>query len=59
MVLFVYKETFTPTANANGLVNIEIGSGNVTSGVFANVDWASGPYFIETAMDVSGGSRVE
>ena len=52
----VYSETFTVTTNANGLVNVEIGNGSVLSGTFASINWANGPYFIETAVDVAGGT---
>ena len=52
----VYTETFAPTTNAYGLVNLEIGSGTVISGDFTTIDWANGPYFIETAFDVTGGT---
>ena len=52
----VYQETFTPTTNSYGLVNLEIGSGTVVTGDFAIIDWANGPYFIETAVDVTGGT---
>jgi C1q domain/Collagen triple helix repeat (20 copies) len=53
----VYQETFTPTTNAYGLVNLEIGTGTVVgAGTFATIDWANGPYFIETAFDATGGT---
>jgi len=52
----VYQETFSPTTNAYGLVNLEIGSGTVVSGDFTTIDWSAGPYFIETAVDVTGGT---
>jgi hypothetical protein len=52
----VYQETFAPTTNAYGLVNIEIGTGSVVSGTFSSIDWANGPYFIETALDATGGT---
>ena len=52
----VYQETFAPTTNAYGLVNLEIGAGTVVSGNFTTIDWANGPYFIETAVDVTGGT---
>ncbi len=53
----VYQETFSTTTNAYGLVNLEIGTGTVVgSGVFANIDWANGPFFLETAIDASGGT---
>jgi hypothetical protein len=52
----VYQETFAPTTNAYGLVNIEIGTGSVVSGTFSSIDWANGTYFIETALDATGGT---
>ena len=52
----VYEETFAPTTNGYGLVNLEIGSGTVVSGDFTTIDWSAGPYFIETAVDITGGT---
>jgi len=52
----VYVETQTPTSNANGLVNIEIGSGTIVSGSFAGIDWSTGTYFIKTETDPLGGT---
>jgi hypothetical protein len=49
----VYAETQTPTTNANGLVNIEIGNG----AGFATINWANGPYFIKTETDPTGGTN--
>lgn len=51
----VYTETFAPTTNAYGLVNLEIGTGT-TSDNFSMIDWSAGPYFIETAADLTGGT---
>ena len=53
----VYSESFSSTTSANGLVNLEIGNGTPISGTFANIDWANGPFFIETAIDATGGSN--
>jgi hypothetical protein len=50
-----YSETFSVTSNAYGLVNLEIGTGT-TSYDFTTIDWGNGPYFIETAADVTGGT---
>lgn len=51
----VYTETFSVTTNQYGLVNIEIGTGTTTDD-FSTVDWANGPYYMETAIDVTGGT---
>jgi len=51
----IYSETFAATTNAYGLVNLQIGTG-LTSGNFSSIDWGNGPYFIETAVDVNGGT---
>ena len=52
----VYVETQIPTTNANGLANIEIGTGSVVSGVFSTIDWANNTYFIKTEIDITGGT---
>lgn len=51
----VYTETFAPTTNSYGLVNLEIGTGT-TLDDFALIDWSAGPYFMETAIDITGGT---
>ena len=53
----VYQETFQPTTNDFGLVNIKIGEGSAVVGTMSGVDWSSGPFFLESAVDVSGGSN--
>lgn len=53
----VYVETQTPTSNANGLVSIEIGGGNIVFGSMGGINWASGAYFIKTETDPSGGTN--
>ena len=52
----VYVEIHTPTSNENGLVSIEIGMG-ATSDDFSSIDWSTGPYFIKTETDLTGGSN--
>lgn len=51
----VYTETFSPTSNAYGLVNLEIGTGTTVDN-FAAIDWSAGPYYFETMADLTGGT---
>jgi len=53
----VYVETQNPTTNDNGLVSIRIGDGTVVGGVFADIDWSNGEYFIKTETDPAGGTN--
>jgi uncharacterized protein (TIGR02145 family) len=53
----VYIETQTPTTNANGLIGIQIGTGTISTGTFAGINWAAGPYFIKTETDPTGGTN--
>lgn len=52
----VYTQTFTPTTNSFGLINLEIGDSTAGSGVFAGIDWGADTFFIETAIDIAGGT---
>ncbi len=54
----VYSETFSPTTSENGLVSLQIGTGT-TNDDFNAVNWANGPFFMETALDLAGGSNYE
>ena len=53
----VYEETQNPETNTNGLITLEIGDGNITSGNLSNINWSDGPYFIKTEIDPSGGTN--
>lgn len=53
----VYVETHTGTTNVNGLLSIEIGTGNVSSGNFSSINWGNDSYFIKTETDPDGGSN--
>jgi trimeric autotransporter adhesin len=52
----VYVETQTVTTNSNGVATAAIGGGTVVSGTMATIDWSTGPYFIKTETDPTGGS---
>lgn len=53
----VYSETHNPASNSNGLISFVIGQGNVVNGMFEEIDWANGPYFIRTQADPTGGTN--
>ncbi|MBG47374.1 MAG: hypothetical protein CML05_03690 [Pseudozobellia sp.] len=53
----VYEESHTADTNVNGLVSIEIGTGNKLRGTFNQIPWENGPFFIETQVDPTGGSN--
>lgn len=53
----VYQETHSVATNGNGLVSLEIGTGKIVTGSFGAIAWEKGPYFIETQVDVAGGSN--
>jgi hypothetical protein len=46
----VYQETHSPTTDANGILIVNIGEGNVVSGNFATIDWGSNPHFLKTEI---------
>ena len=52
-----YSETQIQNTNINGLVSLEIGMGTPVIGTFSNINWANGPYFIQTEVDPFGGSN--
>jgi trimeric autotransporter adhesin len=52
----VYTETFTDTTNAFGLFSMPVGGGNVTSGSFSGINWATGNKYLQTSIDLSGGT---
>ncbi|MCF8403888.1 MAG: tail fiber domain-containing protein [Bacteroidales bacterium] len=52
----IYRETFTETTNSYGLISLEIGKGTPDVGTFVSIDWGSNPKFLETEIDVTGGT---
>lgn len=55
----VYSETHALSTNANGLVSFEFGSGLVATGTLLGIDWAEGPYFIRTEVDLTGSTNYQ
>lgn len=53
----VFQETHTPTTNANGLLSVQVGTGSLVYGSIAGIDWADGPYFLTSDIDINGGTN--
>ncbi len=53
----VFSELHAPITNSNGLISIEIGGGSPLNGNISSIDWANGPFFIQTETDVDGGNN--
>ncbi|SFZ94047.1 hypothetical protein SAMN05428642_103534 [Flaviramulus basaltis] len=53
----VYEENHVVSTNTNGLVTLEIGTGNAVQGNFTNIAWDQEMHFIETQVDPTGGSN--
>eukprot|EP01133_Synstelium_polycarpum_P010054 gene10054-11728_t len=52
----LYTETQTPTTNAFGLTNLQIGTGTVVTGTFASIPWGTGNKFLKIEADLAGGT---
>ena len=55
----VYQERHSTMTTAQGLVNLVIGNGTVQSGSFGAINWGSGPYFVNLAVDFSNGTNYQ
>ena len=55
----VYQETHNATTTDLGLFSLQIGNGNVTIGVFEDIDWGSGSRFLQIEIDENGGSNFQ
>ena len=53
----LYVETHTKTTDVSGLINIQLGTGTVISGIFGDIEWGSGSHFIQLEVDFNGGSN--
>jgi hypothetical protein len=52
----VFVETHTPTTDANGLVSLVIGNGVLVSGSIPAITWGTGPFYMKTETDPTGGT---
>jgi len=53
----LYVETHSKTTDVSGLINIQLGTGSVISGIFGDIEWGSGSHFIQLEVDFNGGSN--
>ncbi len=51
----VYQETHNIVTNPFGVINLNIGAGNVIQGTFSGVNWGTGGKFIEIEIDMGSG----
>lgn len=52
-----YSETFLTTTNDFGIVNLNIGTGNVETGVFSTIDWGGYTHYIKVEVDLEAGTN--
>ena len=50
----IYWQDTTVTTNANGLFTLIVGDNSTN---FANINWAQGPYFLRSDVDLAGGTN--
>jgi hypothetical protein len=55
----VYSETQNLPTNSYGLINLEIGKGKALSGMFTDINWKNGPFFLKMEMDITGGTNYQ
>jgi hypothetical protein len=55
----VFAETHRPTTTDLGIVNLVIGQGTPQSGVFANINWTTGNYWLKVDLDEAGGTNFK
>ncbi|MBT8253501.1 MAG: putative metal-binding motif-containing protein, partial [Bacteroidia bacterium] len=55
--ILVYSEVFNPMTSPTGIINLEIGNGSPTLGLFTDILWGSGTFFMEVKVDISGGTK--
>jgi len=51
----VYQETHNIVTNPFGVINLNIGAGNVIQGTFSGINWGTGGKFIEIEIDMGSG----
>jgi hypothetical protein len=57
--LEVYQESHLVTTNKYGLMDVNIGEGEVVFGIFDEIDWGMGAYSLKVEMDPYGGTNYQ
>jgi uncharacterized protein (TIGR02145 family) len=52
----IYCETHFKKTDKAGLIHLQVGGGNGTSGSFGDIPWDNGPHFLQLEADLEGGS---
>ena len=52
-----YLESHNKTTDFSGLLSLQIGTGNILSGSFHQINWGNAPHFIRLEVDFEGGSQ--
>lgn len=52
-----YLETHQKTTDISGLISLQIGTGNIISGSFHQINWGNAPHFIRLEADFEGGNH--
>jgi hypothetical protein len=50
----IYSENHSAISNSNGLITLTVGNGKVINGLFKDIDWSKGPYFLKNETDLTG-----
>jgi len=54
----IYSEAHQTITNSAGLVKLQVGTGSVENGIFSQIDWSVGSYFIKTEIDKGTGYSI-
>jgi hypothetical protein len=55
--IVIYRETHHPQTTSGGVFTVSVGGGQAESGLFANINWKSGTFFLQVELDPAGGSN--
>ena len=56
--ILAYAEKHSVITNQLGIANFVIGQGLTTTGVFSDIDWGNGPYYMKLFVDFDGQGNI-